>query len=45
MEYQHLKSYNIVNYIGLNSDIIECILEIDGSKKLTIFYQEQIFQS
>ena len=28
------RATTLANYVGLNSDIIECILEIDGSKKI-----------
>ena len=38
------RATTLANYVGLNSDIVECILEIDGSKKLTTIYLEQIFQ-
>ncbi len=31
------RATTLANYIGLNSDIIECILEIDGSKKIDHF--------
>ena len=28
------RATTLANYVGLNKDIIECILEIDGSKKI-----------
>ena len=28
------RATTLANYVGLNSDIVECILEIDGSKKI-----------
>ena len=38
------RASTLINYLGLDQDIIDCVLEINGSYKIGIIYLELKFQ-